>query len=145
MTSSMSLVDGQVVVRSQGEELRSSRDGTNFNDDEWHVVTATHSDDSLRLDIDDTENYSTDAAPPSLHILRGSLYIGGFPTTESFDPYKGPASIKSFVGCIGDATLNGVIINFANTTHRPGAFLGKCKGGDQTRKLSSDYQLLSPT
>ncbi|KZC04676.1 Laminin subunit alpha, partial [Dufourea novaeangliae] len=36
----------------------------------------------------------------------------------------------SFVGCVGDATLNGVIINFANTTERPHAFLGKCKGGD---------------
>ncbi|KOC61553.1 Laminin subunit alpha [Habropoda laboriosa] len=35
-----------------------------------------------------------------------------------------------FVGCIGDATLNGVIINFANTTERLHALLGKCKLGD---------------
>ncbi|OAD58422.1 Laminin subunit alpha [Eufriesea mexicana] len=37
-----------------------------------------------------------------------------------------------FVGCIGDATLNGVIINFANTTERPHALLGKCKLGDSS-------------
>ncbi|XP_023289722.1 laminin subunit alpha, partial [Orussus abietinus] len=125
--SSLSLVGGLLVFKSQGEMLRTSEAGTKFNDTEWHVVTATHNEKALRLDIDDTENYSTDAAPPALQFLYGSLYIGGAPVAFGLNGIK---EYHPFVGCIGDATLNGAIINFANTTERPHAVLGKCKGGD---------------
>lgn len=132
-TSYLLLEDGQLAFNSQGEELRTNPSDVRFNDNEWHVVTATHSASALSLDIDDTKSYSTDSAPPPLNYLYGSLYIGGLPS--SLDP---EGRIVPFVGCIGDATLNGeVIINFANTTERPYAFLGKCKGGDQTRTLPS--------
>lgn len=127
-TSYLSLEDGQLVFNSQGEELRTSPD-VRFDDNEWHVVTATHDQSALSLDIDDTRNYSTDSAPPSLHFLYGDLYIGGLPSDFDSEGRK----IVPFVGCIGDATLNSeIIINFANTTERPHAVLGKCKGGDQT-------------
>ncbi|XP_015602424.1 laminin subunit alpha [Cephus cinctus] len=129
-TSSLSLVDGLLSFKSQGEELRTSDAGTKFNDNEWHVITATHEDNALRLDIDDTLNYSTDSAPPPIHILYGNLYIGGLPSTFSVSK-DGTASVAPFAGCIGDATLNGIIINFANTTERPHSILGKCKGSDQ--------------
>ena len=36
------------------------------------------------------------------------------------------ASAKNFVGCIGDVTLNGALINFANVTDRMNGLLGKC-------------------
>ncbi|EGI60824.1 PREDICTED: laminin subunit alpha [Acromyrmex echinatior] len=128
-TSYLSLVDGQLVFTSQGEELRTSPSDVKFNDNEWHVVTATHDQSALSLDIDDTENYRTDSAPLPLHFLYGNLYIGGLPSNFDLDERK----IMPFVGCIGDATLNSeIIINFANTTERPHAFLGKCKGSDQT-------------
>lgn len=132
--SFLSLIDGQLVFNSQGEVLRTSSSDVKFNDNEWHVVTATHSESALSLDIDDTKSYSTDSAPPALHFLYGSLYIGGLPlnvlTIEPIDAVP-------FVGCIGDATINSeIIINFANTTERPHAFLGKCKGGDQTRTFT---------
>lgn len=127
--SYLSLVDGQLVFNSQGEELRTSSSDVRFNDNEWHVVTATHDQSALSLDIDDTKSYSTDSAPPPLHFLYGSLYIGGLPSSIDSN-----GKIVPFVGCIGDATLNSeIIINFANTTERPNAFLGKCKGGEQTR------------
>ncbi|XP_046433556.1 laminin subunit alpha [Neodiprion fabricii] len=128
--SMMSLMNGRLFVRSQGEELSTSKDGIKFNDNEWHVVTATHDEKSLRLDIDDIENYITEIPPPPLHILYGSLYIGGLPPDYNVQK-QGNLSTVPFVGCIEDATLNGIIINFANSTDRPGAFLGKCKGGDQ--------------
>ncbi|XP_035729977.1 laminin subunit alpha-like isoform X2 [Vespa mandarinia] len=128
-TSYMALVDGVLIFKSQGEELRTDPTEIKFNDNEWHVVTATHNESSLRLDIDDIKNYSTDSPPPSLHILYGDLYIGGIPILfqGSQDNARTP-----FVGCIGDATLNGIIINFANTTEKLHAFLGKCKGGEQS-------------
>ncbi|CAK9798131.1 Laminin subunit alpha [Anthophora quadrimaculata] len=127
VVSYLSLIDGILVFNSQGEELRTSSAGIKFNDNEWHVVTATHSRESLKLDIDDTKNYSSDLEPPALNIPYGSLYIGGLPSAFGI-PAAG--AMTSFVGCIGDATLNGVIINFANTTERPHALLGKCKLGD---------------
>lgn len=127
-TSYLSLMDGQLVFNSQGEELRTSLSDVKFNDNEWHVVTATHGQSALSLDIDDTKSYSTDSEPPPLNFPYGNLYIGGLPSKFDSD-----GIIVPFVGCIGDATLNGeIIINFANTTERPHAFLGKCKGGDQT-------------
>lgn len=129
VASYLSLLDGVLVFNSNGEELRTSSSGIKFNDNEWHVVTATHSTDSLKLDIDDTKNYRTDSEPPPLNIARGSFYIGGLPV--AFDVPR-TSAMTPFVGCIGDATLNGLIINFANTTERPHAFLGKCKGGDSS-------------
>ncbi|XP_029032401.2 laminin subunit alpha [Osmia bicornis bicornis] len=127
VVSYLSLIDGVLVFNSQGLELKTGINGMKFNDNEWHVITATHSGDSLKLDIDDTKNYTTTEAPPTLLIPSGSLYIGGLPAAFGIPP---TGAMTPFVGCIGDATLNGVIINFANTTERPHAFLGKCKGGD---------------
>lgn len=127
-SSTLLLDEGRLVFISQGEVLQTSTAGIKFNDNEWHVVTATHNESSLRLDIDDTETYSTDSSPPTLYILYGSLYIGGVPQNirnnyqnQPFDP---------FVGQIGDATFNGVIINFANTTERPNALLGTSRASD---------------
>ncbi|XP_017881365.1 laminin subunit alpha [Ceratina calcarata] len=129
VVSYLSLIDGVLVFNSQGEELRTSSAGIKFNDNEWHVITATHSRESLKLDIDDTKNYNSDREPPVLNIPYGSLYIGGLPAAFGI-PQTG--AMTPFVGCVGDATLNGVIINFANTTERPHALLGKCKLGDSS-------------
>ncbi|EFN79905.1 laminin subunit alpha [Harpegnathos saltator] len=125
----LSLLNGRLVFISQGVELWTDPSDMKFNDNEWHVVTVTLDQQSgLSLDIDDTKSYRSDSSPPLLHFLHGNLYIGGLPLR--LDP---DSTIMPFVGCIGDATLNGeIIINFANSTERPHAFLGKCKGGDQT-------------
>jgi laminin, alpha 3/5 len=44
-TFSLSMVDGKLVLRSQSMELSSD---AQYNDGDWHVITATHSADSLR-------------------------------------------------------------------------------------------------
>ncbi|KAH0550044.1 laminin subunit alpha [Cotesia glomerata] len=118
-SSTLSIEDGVLVFKSQGEEVRSSTAGSKFNDNEWHVVTATHDENALRIDIDDVDNFVTEYPPPPLNIQKGNLYIGGLPNAGG-----------TFVGCIGDATLNGEIINFANTKERPNALLGRCQGGE---------------
>ncbi|XP_014485447.1 PREDICTED: laminin subunit alpha isoform X2 [Dinoponera quadriceps] len=124
----LSLENGRLVFNSQGVELWTSPSDVKFNDNEWHVVTVTQDQSGLSLDIDDTKSYTSDLPPPLLHFFHGNLYIGGLPLRLDLNGTTVP-----FVGCIGDATLNGeIIINFANSTERPHAFLGKCKGGDQT-------------
>ena len=72
----------------------------------------------------------TDSQPPSLHILYGSYYFGGLPSGLATAPGAVP-TVSPFVGCIGDATVNGIFINFANATDRRGAILGKCPSADQ--------------
>lgn len=128
----LSLVDGRLVFKSQGEELRTQpSSGRVFNDDEWHVVTATHVDQTLQLDIDDTENYSADIGSSLSNVVDGILYIGGLPNTFGAGPDVSKSTMP-FVGCIGDTTLNGAIINYASTKEKPNAFLGKCTGGEQS-------------
>jgi len=49
---SLALLDGSLVMLSQGEELVTVA-STHYDDNQWHVVTATHDSNGLRLDIDD--------------------------------------------------------------------------------------------
>jgi laminin alpha 3/5 len=51
-TVSLAIIDGGLVMRSQGEEIVTVT-GTRYDDNQWHVVTATHNNTGLRLDIDD--------------------------------------------------------------------------------------------
>lgn len=130
-TGYLALENGRLVFISKNVELWTTPSDLKFNDNEWHVVTVTQDQSDLSLDIDDTNRYSSKSPPPLPHFQHGNLYIGGLPSRLDPDGTAVP-----FVGCIGDATLNGeIIINFANSTERPRAFLGKCKGGDQTRTL----------
>lgn len=39
------MIEGKLVLRSQRQELSSD---AQYNDGEWHVLTATHNADSLR-------------------------------------------------------------------------------------------------
>jgi hypothetical protein len=53
-TFSLAMVDGAIVLRSQRQDLSTLGQ---YNDGEWHVITATHGPDSLRLDIDDSDTF----------------------------------------------------------------------------------------
>lgn len=71
----------------------------------------------------------TDSEPAPLHFLYGNYYFGGLPSVQTAFPGT-VATTSPFIGCIGDATVNGVFINFANATDRRGAILGKCPSAD---------------
>nr|CAD7256718.1 unnamed protein product [Timema shepardi] len=130
-TVSLSLVEGGLALRSGGEELTSGP-STLYNDDEWHVITATHDASALHLDIDDFETFQTDTNPPMLQILYGKLYFGGIPS--SYEIIGGATATSApFIGCLGDATVNGMFINFANATDRVGTILGKCSSSELPR------------
>ncbi|XP_066588247.1 laminin subunit alpha [Prorops nasuta] len=122
----LALLNGDLVFNSQGVELKAESNGIKFNDNEWHVVTASYTARTLLLDIDDTKNYSSDSSPLPLNLQNANLFIGGLP---KYVKANEPEVQTPFVGCIGDTTVNGAIVNFANTTEKPNAYLGKCKGG----------------
>lgn len=57
--------------------------------------------------------------------MYGDMFIGGLP--PHYSAIRGSVrTVKPFVGCLGDATLNGYIINFANSTDKHGDILGRC-------------------
>nr|XP_022908361.1 laminin subunit alpha-like [Onthophagus taurus] len=121
---SLALKNSKLILISQNIELSFN---DNYNDSEWHVVSIRHNSTALRIDLDDYDfrEINPDAPPKPLHITYGQLFIGGVPD-EYIIKKRNAATDKSFVGCIGDATLNGTIVNFANSTNKLGDKLGKC-------------------
>ena len=128
--STLSLDNNRLVLESQGERLETNTPEIRFNDDEWHVITATHNETTLKLDIDDVEQESTDTAPYPRQVNDGALYVGSVP-----DELRNSVNAEPFVGCIGDTTLNGLIVNFANSTERPHAHLAQCNRPDQGKYI----------
>lgn len=68
---------------------------------------------------------SSDGAPPKMHLMYAELFIGGVGSRFTITP-GGTGSKKPFVGCLGDAILNGAIINFSNATDEQNRKLRKC-------------------
>ncbi|KAB0790802.1 hypothetical protein PPYR_15312 [Photinus pyralis] len=120
---SLGLVGGRLALISQKVQLDSGE--SSYNDNEWHVVTITHSSQTLRLDVDDHDIKMLGSPPTPLRIMYGDIYFGGLPSNLNINPSMF-ATTKFFSGCIVDASQNGDIINFASFTDRKGEFLGKC-------------------
>ncbi|RZC32304.1 Laminin G 2 and/or Laminin II domain containing protein [Asbolus verrucosus] len=120
---SLALKDGHLHLISQKIELNSKE---TFNDNQWHVVSVMHNSRELRMDFDDWGNRTVmDSHLPSLYFLHGILYIGGLPKKIVVSPGT-VASELPFKGCIGDLTVKGNVINFANSTNKLNEILGKC-------------------
>ncbi|XP_037870167.2 laminin subunit alpha [Bombyx mori] len=119
---SLSLVNGKLVVVSQREQLDT---GLNtYNDSQWHVLTVTHNTSALKLVVDDFDYFSTDTAPPPLHILDGVLFIGGVQPGYVVSGSLG--SKVPFTGCIGDATINGQVLNLLEPFSNNSVTFGRC-------------------
>uniref|UniRef100_A0A1B0CH53 Netrin axonal chemotropic factor n=1 Tax=Lutzomyia longipalpis TaxID=7200 RepID=A0A1B0CH53_LUTLO len=115
------LHDGHLILTSNRESVV----GRALNDGEWHIVTATHDSQSLRLDIDDESHYGTDAPAPLLQISFGDIFFGGLPRNFRL-PKNSLKTTAYFVGCITDVTINGDVVNFAESTDRTNAVLADC-------------------
>uniref|UniRef100_A0A146MHL0 Laminin subunit alpha n=2 Tax=Lygus hesperus TaxID=30085 RepID=A0A146MHL0_LYGHE len=120
---SLRLEEGQLVVfHGPGPtRLLTTQALTPYNDSQWHVVLVTYDEFSLKLIVDDSGTYNLQD-PPRVRMLHGSLYFGGVPSSIDAEAAIAP----KYAGCISDATLNGVIINFGNLTEVPNANIGKC-------------------
>lgn len=68
--------------------------------------------------------YRSERPPNPVRFLYSDFYFGGVPSEVD----AAAAISPSFVGCIGDVTFNGKIINFAQLTEVPGATIGRCTG-----------------
>uniref|UniRef100_A0A914WZ73 Uncharacterized protein n=1 Tax=Plectus sambesii TaxID=2011161 RepID=A0A914WZ73_9BILA len=117
---SVYLDDGFIVVESNGEgkdkdklktELSSASDG------DWHFVTASRTAQQLRVEIDDLYSREVDrnVMDETVADLKAALRFGNRADEE-----------EDFVGCIGDVTLNGRFLDFANAESSPTVQLTGC-------------------
>ncbi|KAG1696659.1 Laminin subunit alpha [Nymphon striatum] len=124
----VSLLDGSVVVRSRpGGEVQTSTD-TLYNDSEWHYIMITKAEKKLRIDVNDFSFVVQELSEAAAIENTTPLYFGGVPADYEIN-LSTAASVKSYVGCLGDATVNGKFQNFADTLDRPGASLASCPLG----------------
>ena len=88
-------------------------------------ITATSDGSQISLVVDDFDVYTLDTPDSALTIPAAPIYFGGVP--EKFPLAPGATTTQSsFVGCIGDTTINGKLINYASSTQNQGASVSKC-------------------
>ncbi|XP_037900995.1 laminin subunit alpha [Glossina fuscipes] len=122
-TISLSMEDGYLTLRSMGSELESN--ARILNDGEEHVVTVLHDGNQLRLSIDDMEDKRLPYPPEPLYIDMGDIFFGGLPENIKI-PRDALANLAYFLGCISDVTVNGEIINFADSIEKKNGNINSC-------------------
>lgn len=123
VTFTLTLEDGVLVLRSRTLEINTG--AVKYNDGEWHVITATHESNRLRLSIDDRYLTESDDAPEPIYIDDGEIYFGGLP--QGYRTRSGAVpNAAYFIGCISDVTINSNPGNFAASTDRQSAVLDQC-------------------
>lgn len=119
----LTLNDGYLILRSMGAEVVS--DMKKLNDGEEHVVTVQHDGSQLRLSIDDHEDKRLPYAPEPLYIQAGDVFFGGLP--DNYIPVRNALpTLAYFVGCISDVTINGEIVNFADSAEKRNGNINNC-------------------
>lgn len=122
-TCSLAIEEGILVLRSNHEELHTGKN--RYDNGEWHVVTATHQSNRLRLSVDDIFAADSEDPPSPLYIQNGDIYFGGVP--KGFRAKSGTVSTDAyFLGCISDVTINSQPVNFASSVDRQNAVLDQC-------------------
>lgn len=85
-------------------------------------------------------SFRSETVPDPLRFRFGRLYLGGLP--EDFNPYsEGAASTAPFIGCLGDGTVNGHFINFANVSDSLYANLGTCDAEGAISGSATDHPM----
>lgn len=117
------LDDGALVLRSQGVDV--STEPTRYNDSEWHVFTATHDEDKVRLSVDYTPEIISQSNSYPLFLDNADIFFGGLPKGYNI-PSSSVTLPSYFVGCISDVVISGQSVNFAESEDRQSAILDNC-------------------
>ncbi|XP_054153409.1 laminin subunit alpha-like [Oppia nitens] len=139
------LEDGTLNLKVQpGGSIRTEH--RTYNDKQWHYITASFTPERLRLDVDDINAFTIETNEKNELTLgeTKTIYFGGVPqqisSLENFD-----SSIPtSFVGCLGDATVNEKVQNFADTNNRVNASLTSCPLTDHMSPYDETKEEIRP-
>lgn len=70
--------------------------------------------------------FSSEFTTKPLNIKSGDIYFGGLP--KGFTARRNAlATSENFIGCIKEVTIDGHIVNFAQSTNSHGAHLDTCR------------------
>ncbi|XP_076046327.1 laminin subunit alpha isoform X4 [Oratosquilla oratoria] len=130
---SLSIAEGSLILRAAPAGEINTGLFNKYNDSEWHVVVATREDTVMHIDIDDVETYQVDTSIPAGEF-NGPVFFGGVSEFYRIDA-SASAIDTNFIGCIADATINGRIVNFADTEESLGAVLQSCPLADPSSHL----------
>jgi len=149
---------GILVFQSKPGELISSSTHTErqFNDNIWHYLTATRTQNIMRLDLDDKYVYQPErqqrannksASYDSINLDNDLVYFGG--VNENLkDKLEALDIPTSFIGCLGDVNLNEEFKNFAFSKLKSNVQLVSClketeKEGENEETSTLDYSSTS--
>lgn len=122
-TIALWLDDGALVLRSQGVEASTAP--VRYNDSEWHVLTATHDEQKVRLSVDYAPEIVSVLDTYPLFLDNADIYFGGLP--KSYRASQTSVTLPAyFVGCISDVVISGSSVNFAESEDRRSAVLDNC-------------------
>ena len=111
---SMSLVNGRIVVTSDpgGDLTRLESRDNKYNNGQWHYLSLMKMGKKLMMNIDDREMVNkTSKGDDSVVTTEQMLYFGGY---DGAAPDTLVGSVRPFIGCIADVTVNGKFLNFAS-------------------------------
>ena len=106
-------------------------------------MTATADGSQISLVVDDYDVYTLDTPNSPLIIPATPIYFGGVPDTFAL-AVGAAATDTPFLGCIGDTTVNGKLINYATSTGNQGASIAKCPLPDGSSASSGSGSPLKP-
>ncbi|KRZ28597.1 Laminin-like protein epi-1 [Trichinella pseudospiralis] len=113
-TLSVAVQNGFVVLKSKSvgsSEHVVKIDAQNFADGIWHYVSISKIGSEIKLDTDDLFTNSVYMEPLGVYAQSDStLHLGAIPISDS--QFQ---NMSTFVGCIGDVTYNGRMLNFADS------------------------------
>lgn len=101
---SLSIGDGHLTASSGEDKL--ALELADAADEQWHFVSVKKTKDYIRIDVDDkhskqgTRNNGEDARPGEIASISFGRQDAG-----------------SFVGCVGDVTFNGQLLDFSKVGH----------------------------
>ncbi|CAH1775060.1 unnamed protein product, partial [Owenia fusiformis] len=133
---SVSMVDGRIaigVVPGNGKLSTVNSGGNTYNDGKWHYVSLKKEDLTVTLNIDDKENIQGPITGTRRRKLSTNSYqyYGGVPDDYTIVEQNIP-TVKPFAGCIGDVTVNGSYLNFADKKESFNVQLAVCTLVDMT-------------
>ncbi|XP_013408769.1 laminin subunit alpha isoform X2 [Lingula anatina] len=131
--------EGKLTVESEpGNQLTKLQTEGKYNDGRWHYVTVIKDKTKLTVVVDDNIRREERATGTKRRVKTTTpLYFGGVP--------EGAATIKvaPFDGCIGDITVNTLIVNFGSVP--PASMKNVSLAGCQVADPETPSGILIPT
>ncbi|CAJ0584396.1 unnamed protein product, partial [Mesorhabditis spiculigera] len=133
-------INGMLHVESNGKE-KATVELASASDSQWHYVAVRRTKENLRVDVDDLFSHEIPRVADSEMIPQNQVSEAG----EKGKIVFGKHEKGHFIGCIGDVTLNGKLLNFAKAETTEVQRSGCALAPDQQSTSASRSPNFQPT